>query len=69
MTARSTSSSTKPVQLMSLASSLRYSSASRPTIDAFSRSGRSLRDDGDVAALGGQVAGDGQDAVVVVVGG
>ena len=34
---------------------------------AFSRSGRSLRDDGDVVALVGEVVGDGEDAVVVVV--
>ena len=42
MVGPSTSSSSMPVQLLSLASSLRYSSASRPTIDALSRSGRSL---------------------------
>ena len=40
--ALSTSSSTMPVQLVSRASSLRYSSAGSPTIEALSRSGRSL---------------------------
>ena len=38
----STSSSTKPVQACRRPSSLRYSSASSPTMRAFSRSGRSL---------------------------
>ena len=38
----STSSSVKPVQLVSAASSLRYSSAASPTMLAFRRSGRSL---------------------------
>ncbi len=51
----------------SIASSLRYSSASSPTIAALSRSGRSLVTTVTVVTLGGQVAGDGQDAVVVVV--
>ena len=36
---------------------------------AFRRSGRSLRDDGDVVALAREVVGHGEDAVVVVVGG
>jgi hypothetical protein len=42
MSTLATSSSTSPVHDVSAASSLRYSSAARPTIDALRRSGRSL---------------------------
>ena len=54
---------------VSAASSLRYSSASRPTMLAFRRSGRSLVTTVTSWPSLAQVVGDGEDAVVVVVGG
>ena len=64
-----TSSSTNPVHPESAASSLRYSSASRPTTAALSRSGRSLVTTMTSGALAHQAQRHGQDPVVVRVGG
>ena len=61
-----TSSSDMPVHPDSIASSARYSSATRPTAEAFTRSGRSFETKGDLVTVRRQVAGDRQDAGVVV---
>ena len=63
-----TSSSTKPVQPESVASSLRYSSASRPTTPALRRSGRSLVTTTTSRPSRPRLQRDGEDAVVVGVG-
>ncbi len=61
-----TSSSAIPVQPESTASSAWYSSASRPTADALTRIGRSLRDDRDVAGRRRRGSCHREDAAVVV---
>ncbi len=69
ITSPSTSSSTKPVQLGVLGELVAVLVGVEADDRRLEPQRQVLGDDGDGVALGGQVPGDGEDAVVVVVGG